>query len=141
MYAKKLEYLKGLMTGLQIDPSTNEYKLFSAVIEVLDNMSDALADAEEDIAELEDSMDELEDTMDNIAEMLEDDIDDGDDDEDDDDDEEYEITCPGCGHVFVVDEDTLFEGGTKCASCGEKLSFDIGDCECGHCHGHKHDHE
>ncbi|MDR1669585.1 MAG: zinc-ribbon domain-containing protein [Oscillospiraceae bacterium] len=154
MYAKKLEFLKGLMAGLTIDRSTNEYKLFSAVIETLDAMSEALTDAEEDIAALEDSVDELDDDLDGFAEMMDalsgmddddddDDDDDNEDDDDDDEEDEYEITCPGCENVFVVDEETIFRGGVSCPSCGKKLNFEIGgceDCQCGHCHDHDHDH-
>ncbi len=147
MYEKKLEYLKGLMSGLSMDPNTNEYKMFSAVIAVLDAMSVSLADAEEDISELEDNVDELEDELDGLDDLLDrfgdvlDDIDEDDEDDDEDDeddgDSEYEITCPGCEHVFIVDEETIFKGEVSCPSCGEKLNFEIGgcgECDCGHCH-------
>lgn len=30
----------------------------------------------------------------------------------------YEVTCPKCGAVTVVDEDTLLNGEVRCASCG-----------------------
>ncbi len=48
------------------------------------------------------------------------------DDEDEDDDDydfddenpEYEVTCPKCGEVVVVDENTLLEGETSCPKCG-----------------------
>lgn len=30
----------------------------------------------------------------------------------------YEVTCPKCGAVTVVDEDALLNGEVRCASCG-----------------------
>ncbi|MDR0326393.1 MAG: hypothetical protein LBI19_09900 [Oscillospiraceae bacterium] len=155
MYAKKVEYLKGLMAGLSLDPNTNEYKLFTAIIDAIDAFSGALSDVEEDVTDLEDTLDGLNDEMDSISDLMEalGDFDgDGDDnirpfpggedgDEEDDDGGEYEVTCPGCTHVFIVDEETIFKGKASCPSCKEKLSFDIGGdggCGCGRCHdGHK----
>lgn len=153
MYAKKVEYLKGLMAGLSLDPNTNEYKLFTAVIEALDAMSDALSDVEEDIDDLEENVDDISDELDAISEVMDaiGDMDedsvrqfprvDKDDDDDEEDEGEYEITCPGCGHEFIVDEDTIFKGKASCPSCKEKLTFDIGGCGCGHCHDDDCDHE
>ena len=149
MYAKKVEYLKGLMAGLSLDPLTNEYKLFAAVIDALDAFSGALADVEEDITDLEDTMDNLSDEMDAVSELMEaiDEFD-GDEEgtirpfpggetEDENEDGEYEVTCPGCSHVFIVDEETIFKGKASCPSCKEKLTFDVGGCGCGHCHDDK----
>ena len=159
MYAKKVEYLKGLMAGLSLDPNTNEYKLFAAVIDALDAFSGALTDVEEDVTDLEDAIDGLSDEMDAVSELM-DAIGDFDEDEEgtirpfpgggmdkddeggEDDDGEYEVTCPGCSHVFIVDEETIFKGKASCPSCKEKLTFDVGGCGCGHCHDDKNcDHD
>ncbi|MDR0293175.1 MAG: hypothetical protein LBH95_03370 [Oscillospiraceae bacterium] len=149
MYAKKVEYLKGLMAGLSLDPDTNEYKLFTAVIDALDAFSGALADVEEDVTDLEDTLDGLNDEMDSISEIIDTiaDMDDEEDsirpfpgaDGDDDGGGEYEVTCPGCAHVFVVDEETIYKGKAACPACKEKLSFDIDGCDCGQCHDGKRD--
>ena len=62
---------------------------------------------------------------------------------------------PSCGKSFSVDEDTIFNGDVKCPFCGEKIEFDIEecdcedcdgecedeDCDCGHHHHHHHHHE
>jgi hypothetical protein len=161
MYAKKVEYLKGLMAGLSLDPGTNEYKLFNAVIDALDAFSGALCDVEEDMADMEDALDGMNDELDAVGDLMDaiggfDDDDDednnitpfpgmalnNDDDDDDDDDSEYEVTCPGCAKVFVVDEDTIFEGNVSCPSCMEKLTFDIsGGCGCGQCRNENQDDE
>jgi hypothetical protein len=158
MYAKKVEYLKGLMAGLSLDPNTNEHKLFTAVIDALDAFSGALGDVEEDMSDLEDAIDGMNDELDAIGDLMDaigdiDDDDSGgnitpfpgmahDDGGGDDEDSEYEVTCPGCANVFIVDEDTIFGGNVPCPSCQEKLTFDIsGGCGCGHCHKEDEDEE
>jgi hypothetical protein len=151
MYAKKVEYLKGLMAGLSLDPNTNEYKLFTAVIDALDAFAGAVGDIEDDVTDLEDTLDSINDEMDSISDLMdalgsydddeEDNIrpfpdmeSDDEDDGEDDDESEYEVTCPGCEHVFIVNEETIFKGRVVCPSCKEKLAFDIsGSCGCGQC--------
>jgi hypothetical protein len=163
MYAKKVEYLKGLMAGLSLDPNSSEYKLFAAVIDALDAFSGTLSDIEMDVEGLEDTLDGLNDEMDAISDLMDElgsfeddennnirpfpgtdrgDDDDGDDGGDDDDGGEYEVTCPGCAHIFIVDEETIFKGNVICPSCNEKLAFDIGGsgCGCGHCSGSGDEH-
>jgi hypothetical protein len=147
MYTKKVEYLKGLMAGLSLDQNTNEYKLFTAIIEALDAFCGVMTDIEEDVNDLEDTLDSINDEMDAISDLMDAigdfNEDDGnirpfpaaDDDDDNEEDSEYEVTCPGCKHVFIVDEDTIFKGKAVCPACKEKLAFDVGGgCSCGACH-------
>jgi hypothetical protein len=146
MYGKKVEYLKGLMAGLSLDPNTNEYKLFTAVIDALDAFAGVVSDIEEDVTDLEDTIDNLNDELDDITELM-DSLEAFDEEDnirqfpssgglDGDDEGEYEITCPGCEHVFIVDEDTILAGNVVCPACKEKLAFDIsGGCGCGKCPG------
>jgi hypothetical protein len=156
MYAKKVEYLKGLMAGLSLSTDTNEYKLFTAVIDALDAFSGALGDVEEDMADLEDALDGMNDELDAISDLM-DAVSDFDGDGagsnitpfpgmahnaggDDEEYSEYEVTCPGCTHAFIVDEDTIFDGNVACPSCSEKLAFDIsGGCGCGGCRSEDRD--
>lgn len=148
MYTKKVEYLKGLMAGLPLDPNTNEYKLFTAIVDALDAFSGILTDIEEDVSDLEDTLDGINDEIDAIGDLMEalSEFDDDEDnirpfpaaeggDDDDDGENEYEVTCPGCKNVFIVDEDTIFKGKAVCPACKEKLAFDLsGGCGCGACH-------
>ena len=50
------------------------------------------------------------------------------DDEADDAGEEnisYEVTCPNCGMISEIDEETLLEGEPCCPHCGLPLNFDV----------------
>ena len=121
---EKVAYLKGLAEGSGIDSSTKEGKLFSAIIDTLEEI--AL-----NISDLEESFDELSE----LTEILDEDL--GSLEEDFYEDEEefegglYEVVCPECGEEVLLDEDTLDMGETYCPECGELLEFDIVcDCDC-----------
>jgi transcription elongation factor Elf1 len=49
------------------------------------------------------------------------------DDEDDDEPIQYEITCPNCGAVTVVDEEALDEDELHCSKCGASLEIEVED--------------
>ena len=58
------------------------------------------------------------------------DVDDEDyDDEDDGEDAEYELTCPNCGNVLTVDEETLMNDELYCPNCSApfNVQVDAGD--------------
>ena len=129
---EKVAYVKGLMEGMEMDDKTKEGKLFGLIIDILDELS-------EDVADLQDYAEELTEQVDAVDEdlnALEEDFYDEWDEDDcdcccgcDDDEEYYDVTCPSCGEDFEVDEDTLLDGGIDCPNCGEHLEFDF-DCDC-----------
>ena len=45
----------------------------------------------------------------------------------DEQDASYEVTCPSCGAVTVLDEETLLSGKARCAGCGKPLELDLPD--------------
>lgn len=139
---EKTAYLKGLADGLEIDKSTKEGKLISALIDLVDEMAKNIEDIEMDIDELYEYAEELDEDLGDVEEVLLDDEDDYyDDDEccdgnccdcdldcDDCDGEEYyddtdyfEITCPACGDVVNFD-DSIDPENLRCPACGEKFS-------------------
>ena len=129
---ESLGYLKGLMDGIDLDESKKETKIFKAIIDVLDNLSQDIDDVNEDISMLEEQVDVIDEDLANVEEYLEDEDDycDGDCDccDEDCDCEEsctYELECPACHETFEVDEDTILEGGMECPACGEYLEFEV----------------
>lgn len=127
---ESVAYLKGLAQGLDIDGASKEGKLFSAIIDVLDEMASSINDVEE----VCDELDELVDIIDEDLGSLEEDFYGDDDDDDDDDmleDELYEVTCPSCDNVVYLDEDMILDGEISCPECGQKLEFDLDGCSCG----------
>lgn len=130
---EKAAYLKGLMEGLNLDTTTPEGKLLAAIVDMLDDTAENIADLGDVIDAISDELDVIEDDLDAIEDYLldEEDCDCDEDDYDDEDefdfgDEEviYEVKCPTCGEVINLDEEMLDEGSTICPKCGEELEFD-----------------
>ena len=136
--SEKSAYLKGLMDGLNLSKETPEGKMISGIVDLLQDMTSSISDLEENAIAVSDELDEIEDELDAIEEFLMDE-DDEDEDEDDvvdfsdddgedfdyDEDTTYEVTCPKCGEVIEVDEETLLNESIDCPKCGEPLEFEF----------------
>ena len=137
---QKTAYLRGLCEGLGIDTEKKEGKLLNAVIGILEDMANEIADLEENALALGEEIDKLSDDLADVEELVFDD----DDDDDDDDDCEcdcdchhhhhgddcdcgemvFEVKCPACNYELLIDEEILASGFIKCPGCNEKLEFD-----------------
>ncbi|MBQ7870915.1 MAG: hypothetical protein IJ357_02125 [Oscillospiraceae bacterium] len=133
---EKSAYLKGLMDGLNINKEENEGKMIAAIVDLLHDMTSAISNLEKNAIAVSDELDEIEEDLDAIEEFLmEDDEDEDDEDfefiDDDgedfeyDEDDMYEVTCPKCGEVTTVDEETLLNDSIDCPKCGELLEFEF----------------
>lgn len=126
--SEKVAYLKGLMEGLNIDEQTNEGKLFTAILDVLDEIALEIEDLTDEVMELGDGLDVVSDDLGDVEDIV---YDDDDDDDDDDDEEEecYATTCPECEEEIYFDDTVLEDGALLCPNCGAKLEFDLSDLE------------
>lgn len=118
--SEKVAYLRGLMEGLQIDANTNEGKMFSAILDALDEVSVEIEDLTDEVMELEDGMDVISDDLSDVEDVIY---------EDDEDDEEecFATTCPECEEEIFFDDSVLEDGTVECPNCGAKLEFDLSD--------------
>ena len=128
---ERVAYLKGLAEGMELDASSKEGKILTAIIDVLEDMAYEISDLGDELSELEEQVDMVDEDLDTLEEIVyEDDEDDDCDCDcdcccDDDDDELYEVVCPSCGDVIYLDVDMLEEGGIDCPNCGENLEFEF----------------
>ena len=133
--SEKVAYLKGLMEGLNIDEQTNEGKLFTAIVDVLDEIALEIEDLTDEVMELGDGLDVVSDDLSDVEDIVYDDDDDDDDDDDEDDEDEdeeeecYATTCPECEEEIYFDDTVLEDGTLLCPNCGAKLEFDLSDLE------------
>ena len=112
---ERAAYLKGLMEGLEISEETKEGKVLKAMYDLLAELCDTVTDLDDDLDQVYDELDAMDEDMDELEEYVYgDEIEDEDDEDDEDEDEgeleaevEYELTCPNCGAVTVVDEDEI----------------------------------
>ena len=125
---EKAAYLKGLMEGLAIDDSTKEGKVLLAMQGLLAEICDAVSTLDDDLDQVYDELDAMDADMDEREEAVF-----GEDGEADEDGEEdgvrYELTCPNCGAVTVVDEDTLLSEEIACQNCGAALDIEFGESD------------
>ena len=149
---EKAAYIKGMMEGMNFEPTTNEGKILAKVVELLDEIALTVEDLENQVDAIDDFTDELAEYAEQIDDDLtdledivmdededeeedgEDDEEDWDDEEDDEDDEDYdgyEVECPVCGKtVFFTDEDDPED--VVCPACGEHFSC-VCDGNCDDC--------
>lgn len=136
---EKVSYLQGMVDGLDIDGSTKEGKTLIQMVSVLQEMVLYIDDLQTQIDELTELTDILDADLGDVEEVLFDCCDDDDECDccccDDDDyeyfneDELYEVTCPTCEDVILLDEEMLEEGSMDCPNCGESLEFDFDEIE------------
>ena len=130
---EKVAYMKGLMEGMKIDDTTENGKLFSLVVDVLDDLANDVADLQDYVAELTEQVDAVDEDLNTLEEDFYEEWDEDDCDCGCDcgcgDEDYYDVTCPSCNEEFEVDEDTLLDGGVECPNCGEHLEFDFDEDE------------
>jgi hypothetical protein len=133
---EKVAFLKGLIEGSEIKRDKKEEKIFEVLVELVDDLANAVSEIDEDVSVLYDDMDGFSEELDEIGLALYHmDRDLHDEDELDDDDFMYEIQCEKCGGNIVVDEDALLTEALVCPSCGETIELEF-DCECDECCDH-----
>ena len=120
--SEKVAYLDGLMEGLDLE-DVKLKKLFTAVIDALDEIAEEISDHEDAIAEIDESLDEVYDAMDDYDEIL---FGEDDEDEEEEDDDFFEVVCPNCGETVYFDEDMLDNPeGLLCTNCNETIDMSI----------------
>lgn len=121
---ESLGYLKGLIDGLDLDENSKETKVFKAILDVLENLSEEFDEVYDELEFQGETIDAIDE---DLAELEEDFYDDDDDDYwDDEDFEDFEVECPNCGEIISVDEDTVLSGDSiECPNCGEELEFEV----------------
>ena len=81
--SERASYIRGLMEGLELDPSAKETKVLNAMLELLDDLCVSVEELEDGFEELSEQVDEIDEDLGDLEEEFY-----GLDDEDD---------C-GCGH-------------------------------------------
>ena len=69
--SEKSAYLKGLMEGMKLDTETNEGKLISEIISMLQDVAENVSDLEEVVDCISDELDCIEEDLDNIIRFYE----------------------------------------------------------------------
>lgn len=121
----KAAYIRGLMTGMEFDPNSKNGKIIAAMMDLLEAMASTVTEHDQALDQAFDELDAIDEDLDDLTDALfgTDDEDEEEDGDAQEDDAEYEVTCPNCGAVTTVDEDTLLNEELVCPNCG--AAFDI----------------
>lgn len=116
----KAAYIRGLMTGMEFDADSKNGKVIAAMMDLLEEMAAQVTEHDDALDQVYDELETLDQDVDDIVSDLY-----ADDDDEDDDSTMYEVTCPNCGQISTLDEETLMdpEGDLVCPHCG--ATFDV----------------
>ncbi len=130
--SEKASYIKGLMDGMQLDKTTNEGKLFTAIADLLEDLSLSVSDLEEETSAMREYLDEMDTDLSEVETEVYGDGAFGEDDEEDPahdcvncDEEDCVVTldCPACGQEICIEACELEEcEQLECPSCGQLLN-------------------
>lgn len=156
---KKVSYIKGLADGIKLSDKSDEGKIISQLIDVIDSIVGEITLINDDIDDVMDTVDELDDCLCVVADDVEglysvlneddmfdydeddfdtddfggyddDEFDDEFDEDFEDDGELFELECPACGEDVMVDFDMLDDGETIiCPNCHKEIELEI-DYDC-----------
>ena len=116
---EKVAYMKGLAEGLGLDTKSKEGKLFTIMMDILDDIAIDLQLLQTGQEELVEALDAVNDDLSEVETYL------FEEEEDEGQDGVYQTTCPNCQEDVFFDEDILADGSILCPNCGEKLEFDL----------------
>ena len=121
----KAAYIRGLMTGMEFDADSKNGKVIAAMMDLLEEMAAQVTEHDDALDQVYDELETLDQDVDDIVSDLYADDDDQDEDDEDDDSTMYEVTCPNCGQISTLDEETLLDQTQElvCPYCN--ASFDI----------------
>ena len=118
----KAAYIRGLMAGMEFDPASKNGKVIAAMMDLLEEMAATVTEHDNALDQVYDELETLDQDLDDVVADLY-----GDDEEENEEEGEdlYEVTCPNCGAVSTVDEETLLDQESElvCPNCG--AAFDI----------------
>lgn len=117
----KAAYIRGLMTGMEFDPASKNGKVIAAMMDLLEEMAATVTEHDNALDQVYDELETLDQDLDDLVMDLYGE----EDDEDEEGEDLYEVTCPNCGAVSTVDEETLMDQESElvCPNCG--AAFDI----------------
>ncbi len=137
---EKIAYIKGLTEGLNLDETTKEGKILSAVIDLLGDITQEICDIEDACDDMSEQIDAVDEDLSYIEDIVYEDFEEDCDCDCDccNDDELYEVECPACHDIIYLDEDMIDEGSIVCPNCETPLEFDFDcccddGCDCGQC--------
>ncbi len=126
----KVAYLKGMANGLNIGEDTKEGKLLLKLLDIVEELSDAVVDLQDDQDDLLEYAEAIDQDLTDLEDDYYEDIVDEEDFDGEEIDEDFEgdyftVECPDCKEIVYLDEELLEEDDTLeilCPKC-ERVVF------------------
>jgi phage FluMu protein Com len=113
---ERVSYLKGLSSGLDVDPGSKDGKILTSVISVLEEFADTFSDLLSAQEELEDYVEELDEDLGHLEKRIYTGV------KGAAEDEYVEVQCPRCHETLYFDAGILEDDDTVevvCPNCDE----------------------
>ena len=95
--------------GWNLTPNSKNGRIIAAMMDLLEEMAATVTEHDDSLDQVYDELDAIDEDMDDLTDLIL-----GVDSDEDRDEAEYEVTCPNCGTVTAVDEDTLLNRELVC---------------------------
>ena len=107
------------------DADSKNGKVIAAMMDLLEEMAAQVTEHDNALDQVYDELETLDQDLDDVVSDIYADEDEDDEEDAEDDSTMYEVTCPNCGQISTLDEETLMdpEGDLVCPHCG--ATFDI----------------
>lgn len=121
----RVAYLKGLAEGIKLDTGTDQGRLISGIIDVLDDIASSFHDLAEAHEQLEDYLETIDQDLYHLEDRVDDRLD-----SDTRTLDYLEVDCPNCGETVcfsaeVVDDDDIVE--VTCPNCDQVVFVNDAD--------------
>ena len=113
----------------RIANSGRDYEEQDLKMELLTELTSTVTALDDELDQVYDELDAIDEDMDDLEEAVYGDEDDDEENGDEDDEAQYELTCPKCGAVTVVDEEALMSEQIHCQNCGAAFDIEFGVCD------------
>ena len=114
------------VSGLRmVAAGAKDGKVIAAMMDLLEEMAAQVTEHDNALDQVYDELETLDQDLDDVVSDIYADEDEDDEEDAEDDSTMYEVTCPNCGQISTLDEETLMdpEGDLVCPHCG--ATFDI----------------
>ena len=106
---EKAAYIRGLMTGMDFDADSKNGKVIAAMMDLLEEMAAQVTEHDNALDQVYDELETLDQDLDDVVSDIYADEDEDDEEDAEDDSTMYEVTCPNCGQISTLDEETLMD--------------------------------
>mgnify|MGYP000343938935 CR=1 FL=1 len=98
-----------LMTGMDFDADSKNGKVIAAMMDLLEEMAAQVTEHDNALDQVYDELETLDQDLDDVVSDIYADEDEDDEEDAEDDSTMYEVTCPNCGQISTLDEETLMD--------------------------------